>query len=203
MCVRCSWRKYMLEPWNQGKHRGCTKLLWNMHIDEAASTEVQGAGQDVRAEMGKREGSKQRQAWPDCFSPSFGMQKWRGVLWPIYSSSSLAILRDTAKQKQVREVQRKQSWYNRHLQKSWMLIKRSVFRNLFKIICTCSLYGSEKNLKLPLEHNLGNAHGVCVCVCACISRQVGKNGISFGALHRKLNWWDHKCDIVTLRSNLT
>lgn len=49
-----------------------------MHIDEAASTEVQGAGQDVRAETGKREGYKQRQAWPDCFSPSFGMQKWRG-----------------------------------------------------------------------------------------------------------------------------
>lgn len=51
-----------------------------MHVDEAGSTEVQGAGQDVRAETGKREGYKQRQAWPDCFSPSFGMQKGRGVL---------------------------------------------------------------------------------------------------------------------------
>lgn len=51
-CVCCALEGSMC--WNQGKHRGCTKMLQNTHIDEASNTEVQGAGQEVRAEVGKR-----------------------------------------------------------------------------------------------------------------------------------------------------
>lgn len=92
--------------WNQGKHKGCTKLLkhtyrWGWQHWRAGSW-PRGQSRDgkeirLQADAGM--------VW--VLLPIIWQAQVEGILWPIYSSNPSAVLRGTARQKQVREVQRK------------------------------------------------------------------------------------------------
>lgn len=110
----------------------CAVLLKEVHARGLEPGETQGMYQAVKHTWGwqhwnaeswprgqRRDGKEIRlqadtgMAW--LLLPIIWHAQLEGVLWLIYSSTPLAVLRGMARQKQVREVQRKQRWFHRHL----------------------------------------------------------------------------------------